>query len=75
MGEIIMNICVNIIWDNEASVYVATCDSIGLALESESYDKLIQRVRDAVPELLELNNIHDCTSISFLTGERRVVCA
>ncbi len=70
-----MNIIINIKWDNEASVYIAICDELGLALESESYDDLIQRVKDAVPELLELNHIQGCTSMCFLTSERRVACA
>jgi hypothetical protein len=74
VGGRFMSISINITWDDEASVYVAVCDRIGLALESESYDKLICRVKDAVPELLELNNINDCSSISFLTGERQVAC-
>lgn len=44
-------------WDNEASVWIATSDDIpGLILESGSADALIERVRHAVPELLELNN-------------------
>ena len=50
-----MDIKINITWDEEASVYIAVCDEIGLALESESYDNLIKRVMDAVPELIEFN--------------------
>ena len=47
---------VNLIWDPEALVWVATSDDVpGLVLESGSYDALIERVRYAVPELLELN--------------------
>ncbi|MBP3805496.1 MAG: DUF1902 domain-containing protein [Oribacterium sp.] len=69
-----MDIKINITWDEEASVYIAVCDEIGLALESESYDNLIKRVMDAVPELIEFNKIN-CTSYSFLTQERRVDCA
>ena len=47
---------VNLIWDPEALVWVATSDDVpGLVLESSSYDALIERVRYAVPELLELN--------------------
>jgi hypothetical protein len=49
---------VNLIWDDEASVWVATSDDIeGLVLESGSLDALIERVRFAAPELLELNGI------------------
>lgn len=69
-----MNIVINIIFDEEAAVYVATCDMIGLALESASYDELVHRVINAAPELLKLNGIEDCTSMSFLTEERRVAC-
>ncbi len=48
---------INLIWDSEANVWVATSDDIeGLVLESGSVDALIERVRFAVPELLELNH-------------------
>ena len=69
-----MDLKVNITWDEEALVYVAICDDIGLALESKSYDKLIERVMNAVPELIEANKL-ECASYSFLTQERRVACA
>lgn len=55
-GEI-MNYTVLFTWDEEASVWVATSpDVTGLVLESESLDSLMNRVKDAVPELLELNS-------------------
>jgi hypothetical protein len=48
---------VNLIWDEEANVWIATSEDIaGLVLESGSLDALIERVRFAVPELLELNS-------------------
>ena len=44
-------------WDSDAQVWVATSDDIpGLVLESGSYDALVERVRYAIPELLELNS-------------------
>jgi len=43
-------------WDEEASVWVAENDDIPIALEADSLDTLIERVRIAVPELLELNS-------------------
>ncbi|HBU11251.1 MAG TPA: antitoxin HicB [Clostridiales bacterium] len=47
---------VNLIWDDEATVWVASSDDIpGLVLESGSLDALIERVRFAIPELLSLN--------------------
>ena len=42
-------------WDEEASVWIAENEDIPIALESDSLDKLIKRVRIAAPELLELN--------------------
>jgi len=42
-------------WDDEAAVWIAENDSIPVALESGSLDVLIERVKNAVPELLELN--------------------
>ena len=47
---------VDIRWDAEARTWYAVCDSIPLALESESFDALIERVRIVAPEILEENN-------------------
>ena len=52
-------------WDDEASVWVAENDEIPIALESDSLDKLIERVRLAVPELLELNKNNKNASLHF----------
>ena len=47
---------VNLIWDEDAGVWVAQSPDVpGLILESGSFDALIERVRFAIPELLELN--------------------
>ena len=44
-------------WDQDAAVWVATSDDVpGLVLESGSFDALIERVKYAVPELMELNH-------------------
>lgn len=53
-------------WDDEAAVWVATSDDIkGLVLESGSADALIERVRIAVPELLELNRQPSAGKLNF----------
>ena len=70
-----MDIVVNIKWDSEAHVWLAINDEIGLALESGSYDALLERVRIAVPEMLELNNVTNCSTISFLTEKRQIAYA
>ena len=44
------------VWDDEACVWVATSNDVpGLVLEHESFDVLVEKVRLASPELLELN--------------------
>lgn len=61
-----MEYTANLQWDPEAAVWVATSDDIiGLALESGSVDALIERLRYAVPELLELNHQPPATGIHF----------
>jgi len=46
---------VNIIWDSEAHMWVAIADDILLTLENKSFDTLIERVKAAASEILELN--------------------
>ncbi len=51
-----MEYTVKLLWDEEAGVWVATSEDIpGLVLESGSFDALLERVRFAAPELIELN--------------------
>lgn len=51
-----MEVLIKLIWDSEACVWVAESDDVpGLVLESGSFDALVERLRFAVPELLELN--------------------
>ena len=57
-GDKAMSYRINIIWDDEAAVWIATSQDVpGLVLESGSFDALLERVRFAVPELLELNGL------------------
>ena len=67
LGSEIMNYTVLVSWDEEANVWVATSPDItGLVLESESLDILIDRVKNAVPELLELNSLKPANVISYV---------
>ena len=62
---------VDLSWDNEAAVWIATSKDIsGLVLESGSLDALIERVRFAVPEILTLNGLRDKTLSMRLRSER-----
>lgn len=70
-----MNYLINIIWDNEYKVWIATSDDIpGLVLESDSYDILINKIKHAIPELFELNNIqNDKINLIFITNRQEEV--
>ena len=44
-------------WDAEEAVWIATSKDVpGLVLESGSFDALVERVKQAVPELVKLNS-------------------
>ena len=45
---------VKLIWD-DGIWYTKTDEELGIVLESGSFDALVERVRIAVPEMLELN--------------------
>jgi hypothetical protein len=53
MGEYIVTMA----FDDEAQKWYAQNDSIPIMLEDSSLDALMSRVKMAVPEMLELNNI------------------
>ncbi len=72
MGSL-MNI-VNIMWDEEAGVWIAICDSLGVVLESESYDDLIRRVVATAPEMASLKNT-TCNNLVFSTLNRQYAYA
>jgi len=42
-------------WDEEAGVWIAVCDDIPLALESNSFDALIEKVKIVASEILAEN--------------------
>lgn len=59
-------------WDDEASVWIATSEDIpGLVLESGSYDALMERVRYAAPELIELNGQEPARATLTITSKRQ----
>jgi len=56
---------VTLLWDEEASVWVAESQDIpGLILESGSFDELVNKVKIAVPELLELEK-NNCSQVKL----------
>ena len=69
-----MEYTVNFLYDDEAEVWIATSEEIaGLVLESESYDRLIEKVKLAVPELLELNGQPAASKLNVTSDKRQLV--
>ena len=50
-----MSYDIDMSWDEKAGVWCAVCDEIPVALESHSFDALIERVKVAAAEILGLN--------------------
>jgi hypothetical protein len=51
-----MKCTVKLVWDDEAKVwYTKTDENLALCLNAGSFDVLVERVRMAAPEMLELN--------------------
>ena len=72
MGNMKTEYVVNLEWDNDAAVWVATSEDVpGLVLESGSLDALAERLRSAVPELLALNGTDATEAFVRLRAERR----
>lgn len=66
-----MEYIVNLTWDNEAGVWIATSDDIpGLVLESGSFDALLERIRFAAPELISLNNPENSSFVLSFVSNR-----
>jgi len=57
-------------WDADAKVWCAICDDIPLALESGSFDALIERVKIAAPEILALNGIASECTLHFVADRK-----
>ena len=57
-SEVAMRCNIKCRWDAEAAVWIATSGDVpGLVLESGSFDALLERVKQAVPELIALNGV------------------
>ena len=66
-----MDVMIKMAWDPESCVWIAESDDVpGLVLESGSFDALVERVRFAVPELLELNGTAPASIQLRIAAER-----
>lgn len=52
-----MHFVIKAIWDEEASVWVATNDDLGITTEAESLDELSEKLRLLLPEAVALNDL------------------
>ena len=50
-----MEYFIDIKWDDKAGVWCAICDQVPLALEGNSFDALIEKVKVVAYEMLEAN--------------------
>jgi hypothetical protein len=67
-----MELLIKLTWDPDACVWIAESDDVpGLVLESGFFDALVERVRVAVPELLELNGTAASPIQLRMVSERR----
>ena len=68
-----MDFIIKMIWDDEVKRWAAIgSQGMGLVLESDSFDELVERVKLAAPEMIELNfNYKGAINLFFMT-ERTV---
>ena len=67
-----MELSVKFTWDPEVRVWIAESDDVpGLVLESGSFDALVERVRFAAPELIELNGQEPARATLTITSKRQ----
>ena len=66
---------VHAVWDDEAKVWVATSDDVpGLVTEAETTERLIEKLKVMIPELLEENGLAVEKEVVFsLRAEREEV--
>ena len=67
---------VEVIYDQEANVWVAVCDELGLATEGESLNAVIDRANTVIPELLADNGFPVRDSyyeVSYVFVQRQTV--
>ena len=57
-------------WDDEARVWYGYNDELPVALEADTVEHLMQRMRIAVPEMAEENHLPAPSDIHYLIHEK-----
>lgn len=63
---------IDLSWDDEAGVWTAICDELPLAIESNSYDALIEKIKIVAVEIAELNGLSRAFNM-LIRSERLVI--
>ncbi len=57
---------VHAFWDEEARVWVATSEDVpGLVAEADTMERLVEKLKVLIPELLEANEVGSGEEVSF----------
>ncbi len=60
------NFDIRAFWDEEARVWVATSEEVpGLVTEADTIEKLVEKLKVLIPELLEANGVGGGEQVSF----------
>lgn len=65
-----MEYVIKCLYDGDAGVWIAENETIPIVLEDNSLDRLMNRVKLAVPELLELNKLPSAKTLYFFAESR-----
>lgn len=64
-------LCIQALYDEEARVWVATNDELGLATEADTLDVLTYKLQEMIGELAQLNGIALPDPPEFIIESRR----
>jgi hypothetical protein len=70
-----MELIVSVDYDDEARVWVAHNDGLGLATEADTMEVLTYKLQEMIPELVELNGIQVPRPVAFTLMVRRTAVA
>jgi len=62
-------------WDDEAGCWVGYNDDIPLAFDAETMEELMKKIRDAAPEIIELNHLPQAKILHFIAEKQEEVFA
>ena len=70
-----MELTVQVEYDEEARVWIAQNDVLGLATEADTLEVLTYKLQEMIPELVELNEIDVPRPVAFTLVLRRPAIA